>query len=297
MTDVDIEVLKKKKSRRVRELEEQNTKLKEEGLKLRVIINELKRLLAGAEADKKKLLMKEEDNAGKTLKETGLKEIEKVINSDNPEMEIAGIIGEREFYKERVGKLEESFREKSREQKKTEEQFHQKEADLVMLENVVNSMSSERQRMYTEFETEKKGIEEGYKEHEEILKKAFVALELAKRKFINEKNLVQTKLDDINMKFIEREKQIRVLSAALKMKEQDLYKEYIMKEKKYTDQIESLKKNIMVLEGRIAQSQKELREAVIKLNELGDYEEEEEETEAEGEEKKEGKGKEEKKKA
>ena len=143
--------------------------------------------------------------------------------------------------------------------------MHQKEADLILLENTVNSMSGERERLHVEFEKEKKKIEDSLLEKEDKLKRAYVSFQLAKRKFLNEKNMVQIKLDELNRRYTEREKQLRVLSTALKMKEQELYKEYIEKEKKYTNQIEASKKEMAILEGRLSNSQKELREALVKL--------------------------------
>jgi predicted nucleic acid-binding Zn-ribbon protein len=137
-------------------------------------------------------------------------------------------------------------------------------------------MGTERESaLYIEFEEERKVLQESYAEREEKLKKAYVALQLAKRKLLNEKNLVQVKLDEISRRYTEKEKQIRFLNTALKLKEQELYKDYIEKEKKYTDYIENLKKEITLLEARLTNSQKELRDTLIKLQDYEDVEEDE----------------------
>ncbi|MBN1113778.1 MAG: hypothetical protein JXA66_00415 [Oligoflexia bacterium] len=261
--------VKGKKGSKIRDLEGQLRKLKEENVKYRIIINEFKKKVASLEAERKTRLL-QEGNEAPSLKESGMKELQKIISSSNPEMEIAGLIGEREFFRERIREAESRAKQKDKEVLKITEQLHQKEADLALLENTVNSMGSERERLYLEFDAERKAMEESFSQKEEQIKKAFVAFQLAKRKFLNEKNMVQMRLDEINRRYIEREKQLRVLSTALKLKEQELMKDYFEKEKKISDQLEAMKKETAILEGRLSNSQKELRDALIKLQEYED---------------------------
>lgn len=252
-------------SSKIKFFENKFNKLKEENFKLKIIINELKKKINDIEA-KKNFNVLEENSTNVNLKENSLREIYKIIKSENIEFEVAGLIGEREYYKEKINGLEEQIKDLRKHIVKTEDELSQKQSDLLHLRNTIDSLNREKSLYKNDFENEKKEYAQTIIVNENKLKKAFVTIHLAKKKLLNEKNLLQVKIDQIMSNFINREKRLRAISGVIKEKEAKLEDEYLDKERKYVRIINDQKREISFLENKVEKVQKELKDAVVKLN-------------------------------
>ena len=250
---------------KIKFFENKFNKLKEENLKLKIIINELKKKINDVEA-KKNFNVLEDNQSNINLKENSLREIYKIIKSENIEFEIAGLIGEREYYKEKITGLEEQIKDFQKHIIKIEDDFSQKQTDLLHLRNTIESLNREKSLYKDDFEKEKNEFYESISSNENKLKKAFVSIHLSKKKLLNEKNLLQIKIDQIMSNFINREKRLRAISSAIKTKESKLEDDYLDKERQYIRVINDQKREISFLENKIIKTQKELKDAIVKLN-------------------------------
>jgi len=256
---------KPKFTSKIKFFENKFNSLKEDNLKLKIIINELKKKITDLDA-KKNYSVVEDNQNNLNLKENALREIYKIIKSENIEFEVAGLIGEREYYKEKIQSLEQEIKDLKKTIIKTEDELSQRQADLVHLRNTIDSLNREKSIYKEEFEKEKKEFNNTITEKELNLKKAFITIHLAKKKLLNEKNLLQIKLDQIMSNFINREKRLKAISETIKHKEAKLDKDYLEKERAYIRIINDNKRELSFLEKKLAKSQDELKESIVKLN-------------------------------
>jgi len=250
---------------KIKFFESKYNSLKEDNVKLKIIINELKKKISDLEA-KKNYNVVEDNQSNLNLKENALREIYKIIKSENIEFEVAGLIGEREYYKEKIQSLEQEIKDLKKTIIKLEDDFNQKQADLIHLRNTIDSLNREKSLYKEEFEKEKTDFFNAISQKEAKLKKAFITIHLAKKKLLNEKNLLQIKLDQIMSNFINREKRLKTISETIKHKEAKLDKEYLEKERNYIKIINDNKRELNFLENKLKKSQDELKDAVVKLN-------------------------------
>ena len=115
--DLSTDAPVKKKSKRVRELEKNKLELSEENIKLKIIINEMKKKIASLEAERKKKMLQEGSDSATSLQDAGMKELQRIMASESIEMEIAGLIGEREYFRERIEELNTKFKRKRKRSK------------------------------------------------------------------------------------------------------------------------------------------------------------------------------------
>lgn len=252
-------------SSKIKFFENKFNSLKEDNLKLKIIINELKKKIADLET-KKNFNVLEDDQQNVNLKENALREIYKIIKSENIEFEVAGLIGEREFFKEKVASIEDQLKDSKKSIIKLEDELNQKQSDLLHLRNTIESLNREKTLFKADLENEKLTFVEQIGDKENKLKKAFITIHMAKKKLLNEKNLLQVKLDQIMSNFINREKRLRGIATTIKEKEKKLDAEYLEKERKYVRVINDNKRELTFLEGKLENTQKELKEALQKIN-------------------------------
>lgn len=252
-------------SSKIKFFENKFNNLKEDNLKLKIIINELKKKISDLET-KKNFNVLQDEKQNINLKENALREIYKIIKSENIEFEVAGLIGEREFFKEKVGLVEDQLKDSKRMIIKLEDDLSQKQSDLLHLRNTIESLNREKSMFKAELDKEKQNFLERISDKENKLKKAFITIHLAKKKLLNEKNLLQVKLDQIMSNFIGREKRLRGIATTIKEKEKKLDTEYLEKERKYIRVINDNKRELSFLEGKLESMKKELKEALLKVN-------------------------------